>query len=231
MPKILLIETATRVCSVGVCDSGGMLSLREEHKPNSHASLVAVFIEEILRELGLKPSDLDAVAVSMGPGSYTGLRIGVSSAKGLCYAIKKPLIAISGPESLALGMRIRKICSDEKALFIPMIDARRMEVYTAVYDAVGKEIKTVDALIITPEIFDELMPAPLVLGGDGAEKTKEVLRYMGELIFSDIEPSASFMYQLAIDAYNRKEFADLAYFEPKYLKDFVAGKPKVKGLS
>jgi tRNA threonylcarbamoyladenosine biosynthesis protein TsaB len=224
-----MIETATAVCSVGICANGELQSLREEMKPNSHASLVAVFIDEVLKECGMKVADLDAVAVSMGPGSYTGLRIGVSSAKGICYAVSKPLIAISTLRNLAGGMISMKPASTE-TLFVPMIDARRMEVYMAMYDHSGQEILPVSAEIISPGFFDKYVPHNLVIAGDGAEKTIEVLNYKGTLTMLDILPSVRFMCHSVNRLYEEHAFVDTAYFEPYYLKDFVAGKPKVKGL-
>lgn len=229
MSRILMIETATAVCSVGICIHGELQSIREELKPNSHASLVAVFIGEVLKECNMKAADLDAVAVSMGPGSYTGLRIGVSSAKGICYAVSKPLIAVSTLKNLAEGM-ISMNASSNDALYIPMIDARRMEVYMAMYDRMGQEMVPVAAEIITPDSFDKYAPQDLFIAGDGAEKTMDVLSYGGSITKLDTLPSVRFMCHSVDRQYTEGTFVNSAYFEPYYLKDFVAGKPKVKGL-
>jgi tRNA threonylcarbamoyladenosine biosynthesis protein TsaB len=231
MPKILLIETATAVCSVGICDEKKMLAFREEQKPNSHVSLVAVFMDEVLKEACVNGEELDAVAVSMGPGSYTGLRIGVSSAKGLCYALSKPLIAVSTLKSLALGMFLADKGKNSPTLYIPMIDARRMEVYMAIYNQSLYEIRPVSAEIITPDFFEQYSPQRIFIAGDGARKAFDVLRYPAEIVANvDVQPSVCFMKNFAVKAFADNDFVNLAYFEPYYLKDFVAGKPKVKGL-
>lgn len=231
MTKILLIETATAVCSVGVCRGNQMAAIRETSRQNSHAAMVAVFIDEVLKEAGISPSELDAIAVSMGPGSYTGLRIGVSSAKGLCYALSKPLIAVSTLKSLAAGMIAADTVQSPSSLYIPMIDARRMEVYMAVFNRQLDEITPVSAEILTAGCLEVYAPAPLILAGDGAQKAADMLNYPSDLFLdSDSAPSVRYMMPLALQAFHNNEFVDTAYFEPFYLKDFVAGKPKVKGL-
>lgn len=237
MAIVLCIETATSVCSVALAKDNTLIASRESNQKNVHASLVSVFIDETIREAGLNFKDLDAIAISKGPGSYTGLRIGVSTAKGLCYALDIPLIAISTPRSMAAGMnRFLNNSQDyvePNALVCPMIDARRMEVYTALYDLTNTEIREIGADIIEKNSFgDYLQKSPIYFFGDGAEKCKEILSYQNNARFNEfVLPSAVHMIDLAFQRFNKTQFVDVAYFEPFYLKDFVAGKPRVKGLN
>jgi tRNA threonylcarbamoyladenosine biosynthesis protein TsaB len=239
MSLILALETATPVCSVVLARNGEILSLRESSVPNAHSSMLTLFIEELFLEAGLSYSDLDAVAVSMGPGSYTGLRIGVASAKGLCYALDKPLIAVPTLEAMAIGMRnqgsgigVEGQGSGITTLFCPMIDARRMEVYCAVYDKNIKEIQSTDAVVVNKDSFHRLLEEHVILfAGTGVEKCKLFfLQNPGSLFLVNFQASASYMIPLAEKRYHESQFENLAYFEPYYLKDFVAGKPRVKGL-
>ena len=230
MAFILHIETATAKCSVAVSNDNELLSLRESTEKNSHAEVITLFIDEVLKEAGLTVDSIDAVAVSKGPGSYTGLRIGVSTAKGLCYALDAPLIAVSTLQTMAYGLS-KKYSTEKNILFCPMIDARRMEVYNAVYDANNKEIKSISADIITQEFLNEFLNKnKIIFFGDGAEKCKTVLKHSNAFFVDDILPSAVDMIDPVFEKFLTKEFEDVAYFEPFYLKDFVAGKPKVKGL-
>ena len=230
MAVILNIETSTKVCSVGLAVNGINKALKETHLANSHAELLTLYAEEVLNEASYSFDNIDAVAVSMGPGSYTGLRIGVSTAKGLCYAKDKPLIAIKTLEAMASGM-IQRI-NEKKFLVCPMIDARRMEVYAAVYDQDLACINETDALIISYDSFQDLLEDHhLYFGGDGASKCKAVLVHHENANFlSSFRPSAQFMAGLSEEKFNKNQFEDVAYFEPFYLKDFIAGIPKVKGL-
>ena len=230
MAVILNIETSTRVCSVGLAVDGIITSLKETHVANSHAELVTLYAEQAINEAGYNFADIDAVAVSMGPGSYTGLRIGVSTAKGFCYALDKPLIAIDTLKAMAAGMIA--LIKDDPFLVCPMIDARRMEVYAAVYDHQLQCIQKTEALIIDSGSFhDVLSDRPIYFGGDGAAKCKEVLGHQNNAVFLEsFHPSAKFMASLSEKKYQQDQFEDVAYFEPYYLKDFVAGIPKVKGL-
>lgn len=230
MARILNIETSTRVCSVTLAVDGDIKSIRESHVANSHAERITLFSEEVIQDSGIQFSDIDAVAVSMGPGSYTGLRIGVSTAKGFCYALTKPLIAINTLKAMAAGMA--GSIHDKDFLLCPMIDARRMEVYAAVFDSFIKEIKATQAIIIDEQSFEDLLKDHKILfAGDGAPKCKQVLSHQRNAFFNDaFLPSARFMAPLAEQKFLRSEFEDTAYFEPFYLKDFVAGIPKVKGL-
>ncbi len=229
MSHILFIETATRVCSVGIANKEGMLSMKEDKSMQySHSSLLTSFIEETMQTAGLGMSALDGVVVSMGPGSYTGLRIGVSAAKGLCYALDIPLIAINTLESLA---NTANTVLDGVDYFVPMIDARRMEVYSAIFDSNLHQVRETMAEIIDENSFAEVLEKGRVaFFGDGADKCKATLNHPNALFFDDIVPSVTGMLQPAWQKLSRKQFENLAYFEPYYLKDFVAGKPKVKGL-
>lgn len=228
MPLILNIETATQVCSVGLSEGNEILSIRESREKNIHAASVTVFIEEVLREAGREMRDLDAVAVSMGPGSYTGLRIGVSVAKGICYALGIPLIAV--PTLQAMALRARSTTEGD-SLLCPMIDARRMEVYTAIFDQNNLEVRPTEALIIDEHSFTtELQESTISYFGDGAEKCRKILDSSGMVYLPDIYPSARDIAVLAFEKFTDSKFEDVAYFEPYYLKDFIAGKPKVKGL-
>ena len=214
---ILCLETATPVCSVALNSACCTLALRETEGQNAHSEKITTFIQSVLDEAGIDYSKLDAVAVSKGPGSYTGLRIGVSTAKGICYAADLPMMAIDTlPDDL----------------FIPMIDARRMEVYAAVFDANLQKINDTAALVIDENSFEELRKDHrLWLFGDGAPKLKKVFENQPNIsIVEGFKPSAGYMRLLAEQALQKQDFVDVAYFEPFYLKDFVAGKPHVKGL-
>lgn len=230
MAKLLFLETATQVCSVALAENGKLISFKESDTSNSHSSLLTSFIQNVLSEAKINLQDLDAVVVSKGPGSYTGLRIGVSSAKGLCYSLDIPLISINSLQSIAAGMSEKVGATD--AIYCPMIDARRMEVYTALFDDQNKEIEATSAKIIDENSFEKLLKNEIVyFGGDGAEKCKAVLSTNKNAKFlDDFRISAKDMIKLAFEKYQAKQFEDVAYFEPYYLKDFIAGIPKVKGL-
>ncbi len=219
MALILNLETATRNCSVALSNEGEVLSARDyAGEGYSHAEKLHVFIEEVLAEAGKSYKDLDAVAVSRGPGSYTGLRIGVSAAKGFCHALGIPLISVDTTLVLASMARIAE------GHIVPLIDARRMEAYTAIYDANLKMTAPISAEILTPESFMDIA-GPIHFVGDCQEKAATVLhgdnyRYHKEIEF----PSASAMARFAQEKFRQKDFEDVAYFEPFYLKDFIAGK-------
>ncbi len=221
MALILSIETSTATLSVALARDGRLLSSRFCEEPRRQASLTAPMVQEVLAEAGLTVKDCDAVCVSKGPGSYTGLRVGVSTAKGLAFGAGLPLIAIGTLDILASGAIMARM-APENALIIPMIDARRMEVYTAVFSSEGKQLTPVEAKIIGPESFqEELLKGPVLFIGDGALKCKEVIIHPHAL-FQAAYPSATDMTALAEAAYREKRFEDLAYFEPYYLKDFIA---------
>jgi tRNA threonylcarbamoyladenosine biosynthesis protein TsaB len=230
---ILNIETATGVCSVALARDGQLIGLKESNTKNSHSSVLTLFMDEVLKTAGVALPDLDAVAVSEGPGSYTGLRIGVASAKGLCYALEKPLIGVSTLRAMAIGM-VHPVTVNQEThiLYCPMIDARRMEVYCAIFDEKGKEIRETRAEIMDENSFMEYLGKNrVVFAGDGALKCRSLFEKHPNAVFSeDFQASAKFMISLSEEKFFQKKFEDLAYFEPYYLKDFIAGKPKVKGL-
>lgn len=230
MPVILLLETATKVCSVGLSRSGEMIALREDKTPDySHSSLLTVFADEVMKEASLAFNQLDAVAVSMGPGSYTGLRIGVSAAKGFCFALNIPLIAISSLESLAYVAAAK--ANENYDLLVPMIDARRMEVYTAVFDQNLHIRKPTSAMIIDENSYhDKLTTNKILFFGDGAAKCREVINHPHARFNETIHSSATGLLKPSLLKFENRDFEDTAYFEPFYLKDFIAGKPKIKGL-
>lgn len=216
MALLLNIETATRNCSVSLAKNGETLICKEIAEQNfSHAEKLHVFIEDICNEVGVSLNDLQAVAVSQGPGSYTGLRIGVSAAKGFCYALSVPLIAID-----TLLVLAKKIQASE-GVIIPMIDARRMEAYTAVFNSNYEKVRATDAEIIDSDTYKNI-DGPIHLIGDGAMKFQSVLTDSKFKFYPEIEfPSANEMSLLSFNKYKNEDFVDVAYFEPFYLKDFV----------
>lgn len=221
MGFILNIETATKNCSVCIAKDGVAVSLREyAGEGYAHAEKLHVFIDEALKEAGIAYKDLGAVAVSMGPGSYTGLRIGVSAAKGLCYALYVPLIAVDTLELLA-----RKITVQQGETIIPMIDARRMEAYTALFDSNYQRVRETLAEIITKDSFSDITGTVHLLG-DGAAKCREVLDDSRFVYHDDIlYPSSAEMAAISFSKHQNDDTVDVAYFEPFYLKDFLVGKP------
>ncbi|MDR2910584.1 MAG: tRNA (adenosine(37)-N6)-threonylcarbamoyltransferase complex dimerization subunit type 1 TsaB [Bacteroidales bacterium] len=236
MAVILNIETSTEVCSVSLAENGKSLFEKENNQGMNHSALLTVFIDEIFKESKLSVKNIDAVAVSKGPGSYTGLRIGVSVAKGICYALEKPLIALNTLDVMAdyTAGNINNFISlytDNNVLLCPMIDAKRMEVYTALYDKNGETVRQVHAEIIDEKSFSGYFENNKILFfGNGAEKCKNHLVHSNALFSGPLKTSARFMQDMAERKYNRKEFEDVAYFEPFYLKDFVATVPKNKIL-
>ena len=230
MALILNIETSTPICSVNIARNGEIVAFRETDEDKSHASRLTVFINEMLAELKISVVDLDAVAISKGPGSYTGLRIGVSTAKGLCYGADKPLIAISTLQAMAKQVSESEFIKQKKLevpLLCPMIDARRMEVYTAFYDLENVEQKTVSAEVIDETAFaDTLENTPLVFFGNGAAKCKDSITHHNACFLEGIEASSTGMVHLSEKAFVEGQFEDVAYFEPFYLKDFIATVPK-----
>ena len=260
---ILCLETSTAVCSVALVENGNVVALRESLDGQNHAEKITLFIDEVMKEAGIAYKDLDAVATSMGPGSYTGLRIGVSTAKGLCYAMEKPLIAIDTLAAMACGFEDNKTTrqQDNKevaemqrckvtelmvgvnsqsqgqsqqptAILCPMIDARRMEVYTAFFNEKLERTSETEALVIDENSFMELKQNNhLYLFGDGADKLADLFQNDENItVVEKFHCSAAYMAKLADEAFTNKQFVDTAYFEPFYLKNFVPGMPKVKGL-
>jgi tRNA threonylcarbamoyladenosine biosynthesis protein TsaB len=227
MAAILIIETSTEICSIALSVNGQVIDLIESDEGQNHARLTTVFAEELLKRNHIKPGLLDAVAVSKGPGSYTGLRIGVSTAKGICYAGSIPLIAIGTLEAMAKHVSLNRVQlglpESNQTLFCPMIDARRMEVFSMLLDSEGCLIKPISAQIID-ELFlaDELKLNQIVFFGNGSEKCRKVLESPNAIFIGNIKASAQHLAELVNEAYTKKEFEDVAYFEPFYLKDFVA---------
>ena len=230
MGNILLIETSTALCSVALAQDGAVTSYRESSAPKAHASLTAVFIQEMLAERGLTLADCDAVCVSKGPGSYTGLRVGVSTAKGLCFGSGKPLLAVGTLDTLVAQAATVIPSEVEGSTFryiIPMIDARRMEVYTAVFENGVQITETAPAIIDETSFAEYLEQGPCLFIGDGAGKCADVIKHPNAH-FIQCCPKASAMLQPAMAAYKEKRFEDVAYFEPFYLKEFVATVSKKK---
>ena len=233
MSLILCIETGTDICSVGIAKDGELISLRESDEGRDHARKVGVFVDELLRETGIAPDELDAVAVGKGPGSYTGLRIGVSFAKGLCYGTKKPLLAVGSLDALT-----EVACEDyeagilgvenwENAYLCPMVDARRMEVYAQVFNSEGVAQNEVSAEVVDNDTFADFRKEghPFVIFGNGARKCLDV---MEGVQFVEVTPSARGLARLAQKALDEGRTEDIAYFEPFYLKDFVVTTSKKK---
>ncbi|MBQ8779508.1 MAG: tRNA (adenosine(37)-N6)-threonylcarbamoyltransferase complex dimerization subunit type 1 TsaB [Alistipes sp.] len=234
MALILCIETGTDICSVGLSRDGELVSLRESDEGRDHAKRVGVFVDELLRETGIAPDELDAIAVGMGPGSYTGLRIGVSFAKGMCYGLQIPLVAVGSLDALAevaiedneAGILDVKDWND--AVLCPMVDARRMEVYTRLFNAAGEPLSEVSAEIVTEESFAEWRKdRQLVIFGNGAAKCREILP---DATYVNITPSARGLARLAERRLQEGKTEDIAYFEPFYLKDFIVIPSKKKLL-
>ncbi len=222
MGLILNLETATKVCSVSLALNGEEISKKEQETENfSHSENLNLFIIDVMAASNYELSDLDAISVSMGPGSYTGLRIGTSTAKGLCFGLDIPLIAISSLQSLAY------LCTQNDGLICPMFDARRMEVYAAIYDADLNTIQAIEAKVIDETSYLDLLEKQKVYFiGPGAEKCQTMITHSNAIFNLNVPVSASGMNQLSEAKFNSKNFEDLAYFEPYYLKDFIAGKPK-----
>ncbi|MBP5196260.1 MAG: tRNA (adenosine(37)-N6)-threonylcarbamoyltransferase complex dimerization subunit type 1 TsaB [Bacteroidaceae bacterium] len=226
MATILHIETSARTCSVALSQDGALLLHKEDREGPNHAVLCGVFCEEALSFAESHAIPLDAVAVSQGPGSYTGLRIGVSMAKGIAYGRGVPLVAVLTLPLLCVPLLLRERV-EEGALLVPMIDARRMEVYTAVYDRALKEVRPIQAEIVTEQSFSDILAErPVYVFGDGADKCKDVIKHPNARFLDGIVPLAKNMLPLAERAFLRGEFQDTAYFEPFYLKEFVAIKSK-----
>lgn len=227
---ILCLETATSVCSVALCTADGVISSRHNSENRSHASLLTVFIEDILKEHGLKSKDLDAVAVSKGPGSYTGLRIGVSVAKGISYRAGIPLIGIDTPLSMFCGMKYAENGLNEEPgslIFCPMLDARRMEVYYCLFDYNGERLSDISAEIVGENSFSGISENKhVIFFGDGAMKCKDIIKRENSYFYPGYEISAVHMQRPAYEAFASGRFEDIAYFEPFYLKDFIATTPK-----
>ena len=239
MAYILHIESSTKVCSVALSCDGKLLTCREEDSVSySHSGLLTIFVEDVMREANIPLNLLAAVAVSKGPGSYTGLRIGVSAAKGFCYGLDIPLIGISTLHALTVHCHDILAQHDNvispkalEAIYCPMIDARRMEVYTGLFNYQCEPLQDIQALIVDQNSFAGILDEhKMLFFGDGADKCRDILTRDNAIFVDGISPSAKAMIPLATEKFHKSDVEDVAYFEPFYLKDFVAGTPKVKGL-
>lgn len=228
MSRIILIETSTSLCSTALAENGKVVCERLSDEPRAHASKTALFVSEMLSEKGLKVSDCDAVAVSKGPGSYTGLRVGVSTAKGLCFGAGIPMISVGTLDTLVWQALDGNMLPEGCRYIIPMIDARRMEVYTGIFTPDGKQVSPTVAQIIDGNSFkDQLAEGPVLFIGDGADKCKDTLTSPNAR-FIQCCPKAASMMHPALDALEAKQFEDVAYFEPFYLKEFITTVSKKK---
>ena len=227
MSTILHIETSTDVCSVAVSKDGACLFERDDHEGHNHAVKAGVFVDEALSYCDSQLMDLDAVAVSSGPGSYTGLRVGVSMAKGVCYGRSLPLISVPTLQLLCVPVLLREKVKEENALLCPMIDARRMEVYAQIFDRGLHEVRTIQADIVDGETYRQwLDERPVYFFGNGAAKCMDAISHPNAHLIEDVEPLARWMFPLAERKCFAQQFEDVAYFVPFYLKDFVAKQPK-----
>ena len=229
-PLLLHIETATEVCSIALTSGNDVLTVCETNDGNSHSKNLLPFINDAMKQTHCQMNELNGVVVSIGPGSYTGLRIGVSMAKGIAYSLNIPIITVSTLESIAQGARNNE-SSEYQGLFIPMIDARRMEVFTATYDATMQRQNEVNAVIVEETTFNEIIDNNVItFCGNGMPKCREMLSTHPNARFYDGTLSAQNMLPAALKKWQLQDFADVAYFEPFYLKNYVAAKPNVKGL-
>ena len=219
MPLILNIETTSTICSVCLAKDGQPIDFRQDERGNSHARVLTVFIEDLMQKNGITVANLDAIAVSAGPGSYTGLRIGTSGAKGLCYALNKHLIAV--PTLLSMAGEVMTKTNDRQACYMPAIDARRMDIYTAVFNAAGEEIISTRAITVDDAYKNQLKQFDkLFVFGSGAEKCKPVLTSGNFHFVPNIQCDARFLSPFSEARFLNHQFEDVAYFEPYYLKEF-----------
>ena len=223
MALILGIETATRNCSVALFKDGIVIAEKEHISDDYiHAEQLTLFIQQVIESANVTLKNVEAVALSKGPGSYTGLRIGTSSAKGLCYALDIPLIGISTLKAMAFDMAK----NEKSAIYCPMIDARRMEVFSALYDVDNKQVRGVQADVVDKNTYTEFLADETIFFGDGSLKCQEIINHKNAKFIEGINPSAKNLGILANTKFENKDFENVAYFEPYYLKDFVAGKKK-----
>jgi tRNA threonylcarbamoyladenosine biosynthesis protein TsaB len=228
MAKILLIDTSTEVCLVALSENHAIKATRIDTNGQNHSKLIGTFVQEVLKEAACTAHQLDAVALSAGPGSYTGLRIGTSFVKGLCFGANVPVITLPTLQILAQEALLQGINIPTDAYLCPMIDARRMEVYTAVYGTQAQEITPAWPEIVTETSYTTYLNCPTYFFGNGAAKCQNTLTHPNAHFIPNIQPSATAMMLLAEKAYNNQAFADTAYFEPFYLKEFMATVPKNK---
>lgn len=227
MPSIINIETSTDVCSVALTSEGAVLEHFEAFDGRNHATLLSGFIKGCLDHMARHEMKLDAVAVSLGPGSYTGLRIGLSEAKGLAYALDVPLVGVDTLKTMAVSVMFSQPELDENVMFAPMIDARRMEVYTAVYDLALNTLVAPSPLILEPESYGEMLcKGEVLFFGNGSDKARDLLTHPNARFIEGVKPLAVDMLALSDKAFREGDFIDLAYSVPTYLKDFQATKPR-----
>lgn len=227
MSCILHIETSTSVCSVAVSENGGVIFSKEDHSGPNHAEQLGSDVDEALSFADSHAIPVDAVAVSSGPGSYTGLRIGVSMAKGICYGHGIKLISVPTLELLCVPVLLRHDGLEDNALLVPMIDARRMEVYAQVFDRALRTVRTVQADVVDADTYREYLDrGPVYFFGNGAEKCMDTINHPNAHLIKGIEPLAKYMMPLAEKRFLQEQYEDVAYFTPFYLKDYVAKQPK-----
>lgn len=228
MANILNIETSTDVCSVALTSEGQVLEHNENYEGQTHATLLSQYVKNCLQYAQSREMKLDAVAVSIGPGSYTGLRIGLSEAKGLAFGLDVPLIGVNTLQLLAVSTMFNHFIEEDEVLYVPMIDARRMEVYTAAYNAALEPVIEPQAMILDEHSFEHLLDGrhTLIVMGNGSDKARQVLTHERVRFIDSIKPVALEMMALAEKAYREKNFIDVAYSTPLYLKDFQATKPR-----
>jgi tRNA threonylcarbamoyladenosine biosynthesis protein TsaB len=226
--NILNIETSTDVCSVALTSEGQVMDHRENYDGQTHATLLSQYVKEMLDYARSREMKLDAVAVSIGPGSYTGLRIGLSEAKGIAFGLDVPLIGVNTLQLLTVSTMFNNFIEDDEVLYVPMIDARRMEVYTAVYNAALEPVLEPQAMILDEHSFEGLLQQgyTLVAMGNGSDKAREVLTHERMRFIEGVKPVAVEMMALAEKAWREQQFIDVAYSTPLYLKEFQATKPK-----
>ncbi|MFC2129307.1 tRNA (adenosine(37)-N6)-threonylcarbamoyltransferase complex dimerization subunit type 1 TsaB, partial [Bacteroidota bacterium] len=227
-PRILHIETATNICSVALSEGEQLIAIRESDEDKSHGALLSLFMDEVLKEGGLKPEDIHAISVSKGPGSYTGLRIGVSATKGFGYALDIPVIGIDTLLALAIGARsnpeVNKLIEQNIDLLLcALLDARRMEVYSGFYTLENSIFRDIAADVIDASSYEQILRThPVVFFGNGAQKIKDIIRHSNAHFIDGVVPSAKNMILPSLSAFEKQKFENTAYFEPYYLKDFVA---------
>jgi tRNA threonylcarbamoyladenosine biosynthesis protein TsaB len=224
MAIILTLDTSTKNCSVALFNGNKIITLKEQNSDGySHAEQLTLFVEEVMKSANLTLKEIEAIAISKGPGSYTGLRIGTSTAKGLCYALDIPLISISTLQAMAFTMAKNHVTD----LYCPMIDARRMEVFSGIYDVENNEIRKIQADVVDEQTYAQFLNNEVLFFGDGSIKCKEIINHKNAKFLEGVYPSAKDLGKLAYAKFMNKDFEDVAYFEPFYLKDFVAGKKKL----
>ena len=228
MANILNIETSTDVCSVALTSDGQVLDHTENYEGQTHATLLSKYVQEMLKYARSRELKLDAIAVSIGPGSYTGLRIGLSEAKGLAFGLQVPLIGVNTLQLMTVSTMFNHFIDDDNPLYVPMIDARRMEVYTAAYTPALEAALEPQAMILDEHAFDGLLQQgyTLVMMGNGSDKARQLVQNPGVKFIEGIKPVAVDMMALAERAWRQQDFIDVAYSTPLYLKEFQATKPK-----